>query len=315
MQKYLPAIALGVAIVPGCSNEPQKRVDESPKTVEQLAAEAQREIEILTPSLEKAAQEMLADVRPRSAQYEGKCGLVWEIEEDEPKMFVAPAELVMSKDDSDRSDEDPFFEKSFDVFVSPKGERLVRKWFNTKTIYSLTAVNKRYRFKSRGIQRIIRTGQMDAPLMGVVEFDVVQAIRTASRSQDIPLPVPEHYRLPREGDLPEGLRELRSVPYDIGVLYEDDGFYPSLRPFRASGPENWPREELPKEVQAVIDELFETCHSAEPTEYTETQTVGFRYWVAEKRWDWRTDQERARYAELAKQPSSDKSTPEEKPEK
>jgi len=277
---------------------------DTPKTAQQLAVEAQEEFRILSQPLEQAARARLVEVRRNCAGHGPEIGLDWETEETDEKLFVAPAARVLRKkadSDSHRSGH------YYGSFSPPRGERLVIRSFHTKKVYTLKACQKSYRFEFRGVRRVYRTGLMDTPFAGDVEFAVITISRSQSKRYSAPLAIPEPYRFPKKGELPdplplgriiigrgevEELDELEELPDEVELL--------DLRPFRVPYLYHRLHEDLPTEVRPAADELVEACAKAKPKETTKIQTVVFRYWPAEKRWDWRTDRDRRWDAERAK---------------
>jgi len=303
-------MAVGLIVVFGCGRETSQPINETPKTVQQLAEEAQRELKILSESLRRDVDEMLKEVHESLADdLTGKPLLALDREEGEHEWFVAPAELVVSKkekDDADESEEtregddvgptpeiDEFdIGEGIELFTSRDGKRLAAKQFRAKATYTLSAHEKHFQIKLKGIQKITRTVLAEVPFEAVVEFEIVESTRVAFRDKDVPLPIPEPYRRPKDG---EHYGELLVTPADSELLEgwdcpDEPGnrwaqrygpFYPLEYRFPVND------EELSVYTQETIDDLIEDCLKAEQVEETKTETVTFRYSVAEKKWNWR----------------------------
>jgi len=295
--------------------------DLPPGSARELAAEARREFDVLAPSLRRDAAAYLEEIRAAARAREGKPGVHWETEDRKRKPFVRPApeqpdESAESEqpaepppgdgkkttesgpsENGNEDGDDPFAgeyvpsdfsgEPDWNAIVSSQGERLELAWFNTERVYDLMAVEKRYRYELLGVAKIMRTGRRDEPFEGVVRFKIRHLTRTVRAEAVVPAPIPEGYRRPRPGEIPDednlpGNWQVYEeiAPVEKREKLETKESLLPVQPFRGQ-----PLEELPPKARRAAEQLQEKCQRAEQRWVALRYDVSFLYHTDRDTWE------------------------------
>jgi len=225
------------------------------ETVEDLAAQATREYDILAPSLRTAAMELLEEIRAHHKKNPRKPSIDWDHDEKNYKTFV---DLEFDG------------KESSDKFVL----------IPTEAHFVVSATARSFRYKLDCPDRIIRTGLRDRPFAGTVWFQVTITDRVASVECSEAVTVPKRYRpATGNGGMPIATLSFGSVAHEV------DGVTPPY-PLPYCGAPHRRDEGWPKVVKGTVPELYKRCQKAKPVTKTESHKVTFWYSLAKKKWEW-----------------------------